>query len=163
MRRAVFLDRDGVLNRERGEHTWLLEHFEVLPGVPEVLKLLQDDGFLLIVITNQSGIGKGLYGHSDVERVHGYLRHMLADQGVQLTDVFHCPHHPDNGKCLCRKPGSLLIEKAIARYGIDPRSSFMIGDRDRDIDAARSVGVMGIKVESNEALLPIATNRILTG
>ncbi len=163
MRRAVFLDRDGVLNRERGEHTWELEQFEILPGVPEALRVLQEKGRALVVITNQSGIGSGLYGHDDVERVHGYLRRMLADHGVQLTDVYYCPHHPDNGKCLCRKPGSLLLEKAMARYGIDAGGSVMIGDRDRDVEAARSVGVRGIRVESNEPLLPLVLNRTILG
>ncbi|MBX2978799.1 MAG: HAD family hydrolase [Flavobacteriales bacterium] len=161
MRKGAFLDRDGVLNRERGQHTWSLPEFEVLPGVPQALRLLQDAGWVLVVITNQSGIGLGLYGHAEVEEVHGYLRRALADQGVQLSDVFYCPHHPSKGKCLCRKPGSLLLERAMAIHGIDAARSVMIGDRDRDVDAAAACGVRGIRVDSNEALLPVVGEHVL--
>jgi D-glycero-D-manno-heptose 1,7-bisphosphate phosphatase len=161
MRKAVFLDRDGVLNRERGMHTWTLEDFEILPDVPEALKRLQDAGWLLVVITNQSGIGLGLYGHAEVAALHGYLHAMLAEQGVQLTAVYYCPHHPTNGKCLCRKPGGLLMERAIARFGIDVRASAMIGDRERDMEAAAAVGVRGIRVEANTSLLPVVMNEVL--
>jgi D-glycero-D-manno-heptose 1,7-bisphosphate phosphatase len=160
-RKAIFLDRDGVLNRERGQHTWRMEDFEVLPGVPDALRALQDAGYLLVVITNQSGIGLGLYGHADVDRVHGYLHAVLANRGVSLTAIHYCPHHPSAGKCLCRKPGSLLLERAIARHDIDPRSSLMIGDRDRDMEAAAAVGVRGIKVEANAPLLPLVKNEVL--
>ena len=161
MRKAVFLDRDGVINRERGQHTWRLEDFEVLPDVPVALRALQEAGHALIVITNQSGIGSGLYGHADVDRAHRYLHDMLASHGVRLTDVLYCPHHPDNGKCLCRKPGSLLFERAIAKHRLDPGRSVMIGDRERDIIAAGMVGVRGILVEANQALLPVVMNEVL--
>jgi D-glycero-D-manno-heptose 1,7-bisphosphate phosphatase len=161
MRKAVFLDRDGVLNRERGVHTWTLEAFEVLPDVPAALKALQEDGRALVVITNQSGIGLGMYGHADVETLHGYLHGMLAEHGVSLTAVYYCPHHPSRGKCLCRKPGGLLLERAIARYRLDPENSVMIGDRTRDMEAASSVGVRGILVESNSNLLQVVLNEVL--
>ena len=87
MRKAVFLDRDGVLNRERGEHTWRLEDFEVLESVPETLAKLQEAGWLLIVVSNQSGIGLGLYGHAQVEVLHAYLHDRLAEKGVVLDAV----------------------------------------------------------------------------
>lgn len=161
MQKAVFLDRDGVLNRERGQHTWSLPEFEVLPGVPEALRLLQDAGWLLVVITNQSGIGLGLYGHAEVEEVHGYLRRALAEHGVRSMDVFYCPHHPSKGKCLCRKPGSLLLERAMAIHGIDSTRSVMIGDRERDAEAATACGVRAIRVVSNEALLPVVREHVL--
>lgn len=161
MRKAVFLDRDGVLNRERGMHTWTLEDFEVLPGVPEALKRLQDAGHALVVITNQSGIGLGLYGHAEVATLHRYLHAMLAEHGVRLTAILYCPHHPSKGRCLCRKPGSLLLEKAIARYGLDAARSVMIGDRDRDVEAATAAGVRGILVEANAPLLPVVLNEVL--
>ena len=154
-RMALFLDRDGVLNRERGEHTWRLPDFEVLPEVPAALRLAQDAGYLLVVITNQSGIGLGLYGHAEVAQLHGYLHDVLGNAGVQLTAVYYCPHHPSKGRCLCRKPGGLLLEKAMARYGIRPDGSLMIGDRERDTDAAGSVGVKGVRVEPNSSILPV--------
>ena len=161
MRRAVFLDRDGVINRERGEHTWRLEDFEILPDVATALLELQRAGFALVVVTNQSGIGLGLYGHADVERLHGYLHDMLSKHGVQLTAIYYCPHHPTGGHCLCRKPGSLLLERAIARYGMDPAGSVMIGDRERDLHAAEGAGVRGILVPANAPLLPVITEHVL--
>lgn len=161
MRSAVFLDRDGVLNRERGEHTWRLADFEVLPDVPEALRQAADAGNLLVVITNQSGIGLGLYGHAEVEEVHGYLRTMLAERGIQFADILYCPHHPSRGRCLCRKPGSLLLERAMARHGIDPARSVMIGDRDRDVEAAQGAGVRGVLVEHNSPLLPVIQEHVL--
>ena len=153
VRKAVFLDRDGVINRERGEHTWRLEDFEILPGVPEAIAALRQAGWLTIVISNQSGVGLGLYTLEDVERLHGYLHDRLRN--APLDAVYYCPHHPDQGRCLCRKPGSLLFERAMARFGIDPAASLMIGDRERDITAAASAGVRGVLVEANEPLLAV--------
>jgi len=161
MRRAVFLDRDGVINRERGEHTWRLEDFEVLPDVPDALLSLQEAGLAIVVITNQSGIGLGLYGHEDVARVHRYLHDVLSNHRVHLTDLYYCPHHPQGGACLCRKPGSLLLERAIARHGIDPAASVMIGDRERDLLAAGAAGVRGILVPPNAPLLPVIRDQVL--
>lgn len=158
---GAFLDRDGVINRERGEHTWRMEDFEVLPGVVEALSALGNAGYVLVVITNQSGIGLGLYGHGEVEEVHRYLHHMLLGHGIRLHDILYCPHHPSGGRCLCRKPGGLLLERAMARHGIDPLRSVMIGDRQRDLEAAASVGVRGIRVEANAPLLPVVMNQVL--
>lgn len=155
MKKAVFLDRDGVINRERGEYTWRLEDFEILPGVVEGLKTLQDKGYLLIVITNQAGIAKGLYAHADVDNAHGKLKDELNKAGVELTEIYYCPHHTDYGKCLCRKPGSLLVEKAIARFGVDAANSVFIGDKPRDIEAAENAGVKGVLVEANTNFVEI--------
>jgi D-glycero-D-manno-heptose 1,7-bisphosphate phosphatase len=149
---AVFLDRDGVINRERGEHTWLLEDFEVLPTVARSIEALNAAGKRVVVITNQSGIGLGLYGHAEVDVLHRYLHAHLAQQGAAIDAVYYCPHHPTNGKCLCRKPGSLLLERAIARFGIDVGASMMIGDRERDVHAAHAVGVRGVLVQPNTPL-----------
>ena len=150
--KAVFLDRDGVINRERGEHTWELDDFEVLPDVAETITELGRQGFLCIVISNQSGIGLGLYDHAQVEMLHRYLHDHLQQHGTRVDAIYYCPHHPTGGRCLCRKPGSLLMERAIARYDIDPAKSIMIGDRDRDVVAAEGVGVRGMKVEPNSSL-----------
>ncbi|MFN3876417.1 MAG: HAD-IIIA family hydrolase, partial [Flavobacteriales bacterium] len=106
LRPALFLDRDGVLNRERGEHTWRRADFEVLPGVPEALAWARDRGHALIVISNQSGIGLGLHGHGEVEALHAVLREAVAAAGARIDDILYCPHHPSRGRCLCRKPGS---------------------------------------------------------
>lgn len=154
-RAAVFLDRDGVINRERGEHTWRMAGFEVLPDVAAALKEMHAAGRLTIVVSNQSGIALGLYTKADVEALHTYLHHHLSQHGAVLDAVYYCPHHPTQGKCLCRKPGGLLLERAIARFGIDPARSVMIGDKPRDIEAAASVGVRGVQVEANTSLLQV--------
>jgi D-glycero-D-manno-heptose 1,7-bisphosphate phosphatase len=154
-RKAVFLDRDGVINRERGEYTFRVEDFEILPGVADGLKNAQRKGYLLIVITNQGGIAKGLYTHQDVEKVHVFLKNELDLEGVNLTDIFYSPHHHDYGKSLDRKPGSLLFEKAMAIYGIDPKQSVMIGDNDRDVVAAEKAGIKGIRIDSNTSIQQI--------
>ncbi len=161
MNKAVFLDRDGVLNAETGNYVSSIEEFTILPQVAEALKIWQDKGYLLIVITNQGGIARGLYTHRDLEEMHMLLQQHLNDAGVLLHEIYYCPHHPEyTGKCLCRKPGSLWVEKAIARFRIDPARSFFIGDRERDIQAAEAAGVMGILVESNRSLLEI--NHLIT-
>jgi D-glycero-D-manno-heptose 1,7-bisphosphate phosphatase len=161
--KAVFLDRDGVINRERGEHTWRPEDFEILPGVPEALHELKDHGWKLVVITNQSGIGLGLYEHDHVRVLHERLREVLMGKGVELDGVYYCPHHPRQGRCLCRKPGSLLFERAIAVHGIDPRRSVMIGDRERDIEAAKAAGIRGILVVPDGDLLQLVRTELLKG
>lgn len=153
MNKALFLDRDGILNREMGDYVTTVNDFEVLPTVPEALKIAAEAGFLLIVISNQGGVAKGLYTMKDVWAMHEMLQQQLRPLGVQLTEGYYCPHHPDHGRCLCRKPGSLMLEKAMARFDIDPAQSYMIGDRDRDMEAARKAGVRGILLPSNGDLL----------
>ncbi|HNK69685.1 MAG TPA: HAD family hydrolase [Flavobacteriales bacterium] len=158
-RRAVFLDRDGVVVRERGEHTWRVDDLEMLPTVAEAVKAVRAQGNLAVIITNQSGIALGLYTHADVERAHAWIGACLSEEGTQLDAVYYCPHHPSQGRCLCRKPGSLMLERAMARYGIDPGASVMIGDRDRDVEAATAVGVRGVLVEANSPLLDVLRTR----
>lgn len=150
MQKAIFLDRDGVLNFEHGDYVTKPEDFKVLDFVPVQLKRLQDDNFFLIVITNQGGIAKGLYTHAELSVMHKILIDELAKNDVKLTEIFYCQHHPEFSKCLCRKPGSIMIEKALAKYHIDPNLSFMIGDKERDIAAATAAGVKGLLINANE-------------
>lgn len=154
MNKAIFLDRDGVINRERG-FTYRLEDFEILPGLIDVLKEFRKRGYLIIVISNQSGIAKGLYKQSDVEILHDHLTKTLKKENLVFDEIYYCVHHPDVSKCICRKPDSLFVEKAIARFNIDPRLSFFIGDKDRDIEAAHKAGVKGLLIEANSPLSDI--------
>jgi len=154
-RKAIFLDRDGVINKERGDYTWLLEDFKINDGLIEALKIFQQKGFMLIVISNQSGIAKGIYSKEDVEYLHLHLLRVLKNRGVELEEIYYCPHHPEKGKCLCRKPDSLLLEKAIARFSLDAAKSYFIGDAQRDIEAGTKAGVKTIKVEPNSSLLNV--------
>lgn len=155
---ALFLDRDGVINRERGSHTWRIEDFQVLPDVAQAMNAVHAAGKSVIIVSNQSGIGLGLYGIEDVERLHAYLHAELAREGAYFDDVYYCPHHPEQGRCLCRKPGGLLFERALARHHIDADLSLMIGDRERDITAAATTGIRGVLVPANTALLPVLKN-----
>lgn len=150
IQKAIFLDRDGVLNFELGEYVTKPEDFKVLEFVAEQLKRLQNANYLLIVITNQGGIAKGLYSHSQLDVMHKILIDELAKTDVKITEIFYCQHHPDFSKCLCRKPESIMIEKALAKYHINPKLSFMIGDKQRDIDAATNAGVKGFLIDANE-------------
>ncbi len=153
LKKAIFLDRDGVINKERGEYTYKIKDFVLNVGVIEALQQFTEEKYLLIIITNQSGIAKGIYTHSDVKKLHEYMLELFRVKGINITAIYYCPHHPDIGKCLCRKPGSLLIEKTIARFNIDPKQSYFIGDKDRDIVAGKAAGVRGILIPANSPIL----------
>lgn len=150
--KALFLDRDGVINRERGEYTFKVNDFEILPSVAPTIKFAQELGYLVIVITNQGGIAKSLYTHADVAKVHQFMRDELDAKNASLTDILYSPHHQDYSKSLDRKPGSLMFEKAMAIYNIDPKKSFMIGDSERDIVASEAVGIHGFLIKSNDSI-----------
>jgi D-glycero-D-manno-heptose 1,7-bisphosphate phosphatase len=150
MNKAVFLDRDGIINVEIGDYIKCFEDFTLTPHLAEGLKFLQERGYLLIVITNQGGLAKNLYTVAELDKMHQYLVSEMATHNIKFTEIYYCPHHPDyNGKCLCRKPDSQLLEKAIARFNIDPAQSYFIGDKQRDVDAGEKVGVKGVLVEAN--------------
>ncbi len=155
MQKALFLDRDGVINRERGTYTYQKEDLELLPDVPKILKKAQKKGFLLIVISNQGGIAKGLYSEEELETLHEYLRELLDRYDVALTDIFYSPHHEVRSKSLTKKPSSLLLERAIAKYRIDPSLSYFIGDKESDILAGKRAGIRAIRIRSNTSLKQI--------
>jgi len=152
--KAIFLDRDGVINVERG-YTNRLEDFVILPDLIEVLKLFKQKGYLLIVVSNQSGIAKDLYTQQEVEVLHEYLAKELKKHNVVLDEIYYCVHHSDVSRCICRKPDSLFVEKALARFDIDPSISYFIGDKERDVEAGEKAGVKGILIEANISLKTI--------
>lgn len=141
--KCIFLDRDGVLNLERGDYTFALDDFEVLPGVAEALALLKKNGFLLIVITNQGGIAKGLYTKEDVLACH---RKLQKSCNSLIDAIYYAPSHPAHSESLSRKPDSLMLERAIAKFNIDPATSWLVGDSTRDLQAAEKAGVKAILV-----------------
>lgn len=150
MNKAVFLDRDGIINVEIGDYIKRFEDFTLVQQLGEGLQQLSNKGYLLIVITNQGGLAKNLYSETELDKMHQFLKSEMKKFNVEFTEIYYCPHHPDyNGKCLCRKPDSQMLEKAIARFNIDPSQSYFIGDKQRDVDAGEKVGVRGILVEAN--------------
>lgn len=141
MSKCVFLDRDGVINIDCVDYTYKVEEFKVIDGVIEALKLLKGNGYKLIVITNQSGIVKGIYGHQDVAKCHEYFDSL---SGNLIDAYYYSPYHEKHTASLTRKPGTLMFEKAIAKYKIDVSESWMIGDKERDLLPAKKLGIKTI-------------------
>ena len=160
LRPCLFLDRDGVINHDPADYTKNLSEFTILPTVMEALTLAKDAGFEVVLITNQGGLAKGLYTHEDVADIHAHLTRLCEENGTPILDIFYSPHHPSTGKSLSRKPGSLMVERACAKHQLDPSRSWMVGDKQRDLDAASPVGVRGVLIEPNARLLD-AVNFIL--
>lgn len=150
LRTAVFLDRDGTLNEERG-YVYRVEDWAWIPGAVEAIKGFNQLGFLVIVVTNQAGIARGYYGHEDVKRLHLHVQVSAASRGAIIDGLYYCPHHSKYGEdsdCNCRKPRPGLLYQAQEDYNIDLQTSFIIGDKASDIDAGTSVGATGILVET---------------
>ena len=155
MKKIVFFDRDGVINHEPGHYTSSVDEFVVNDGIGESVKLLKDSGYTVIIISNQGGIAKGLYSADDVLKMHKKLQDYLLEYNTEIDDFYFCPHHNDFGKCLCRKPGNLMFEKAIYLNNASPLESFMIGDSERDLHAAEKSGVKGFLITPNENILEL--------
>lgn len=144
---AAFLDRDGVINVDHG-YVSAWEQFEFLPGVPRAMRQLQDAGYRLIVVSNQSGIGRGLYTEADLNRLNEQISdHLKQTVGVDIAGFYHCPHHPTEARgvfltqCDCRKPAAGMIIRAVREHGIDVEASLLVGDKRSDIEAGRTAGV----------------------
>jgi histidinol-phosphate phosphatase family protein len=152
-KKAVFVDRDGTLNVNI-DYLGDPAGYRLYPGVAEGLRLLRENGFLIIVVTNQSGIGRGLFDESALELVHERMRSDLAKGGASIDALYFCPHTPEQ-KCGCRKPGTAMFERAIREHGIDPARSFVIGDMKLDVEAGKKIG-------ARTALVPEPRNRVKT-
>jgi D-glycero-D-manno-heptose 1,7-bisphosphate phosphatase len=157
--RAVFLDRDGVLTRERPDYVKNPNELEILPGVYEPLREIRKGGFQIVVVTNQSVIGRGLATHDDMARIHEKLLGELEKHDCHLDAIYYCPHLPED-RCDRRKPQPGMILKAVRDLGIDPEKSWMIGDKEMDVEAARNAGCTGIRVPTNGDGLAEAVHEI---
>jgi D-glycero-D-manno-heptose 1,7-bisphosphate phosphatase len=150
-KKCVFLDRDGVLNEDNINYTFLLSKFTILPGVLEALYNLKEAGYVLVVVTNQSGIAQRKYTQRQMELCHIFLQE--ACEHV-IDHIYFSPYHPSVTNSLLRKPETLMFEKAIAKFSIDVKKSWMVGDRGRDIIPARQLGIktiqIGNEIEANE-------------
>lgn len=147
MNKCIFLDRDGVLNRERGDYTYKIEDFELISGVEEALRQLKKNKFILIVITNQAGISRGRYNRQQMEACHEYLQDSC---GGIIDAIYYCPYHPSITSSIARKPDTLMFEKAIAKFNIDVSQSWMVGDKERDIIPANKLGIKTVLIDEKE-------------
>jgi len=151
MNKAIFLDRDGVINNDCDNYyVFRPEDIILNPGIPELLYNLKQRGYLLIVISNQGGISKGIYTREDVEKTNARIEQLLAEHRIKFDEIYYCTHYHETENCICRKPGTLMIEKAISRFNIDTQVSYFIGDRDTDMEAGRNSGLKTIKVTANQ-------------
>jgi len=141
MNKAAFIDRDGVINEDR-EFVYRSADFHFIPGSIEALRALRAAGYRLVVITNQSGIGRGLFSEADYCRLEAHMRACLEQAGVVLDAIEYCPHAPE-AQCECRKPRPGMLLSAIRKLDIEPSRSVLIGDRAADIEAGRAAGVGG--------------------
>lgn len=139
MNKAIFLDRDGTINVDKG-YVYKYEDFEYTEGAVEALKLFKENGYLLIIVTNQSGIARGYYSEEQFLTLHDKINDNLKEQGIVIDDVYYCPHLEG---CKCRKPQTYLFRKAAIDYDIDWEQSYAIGDRMRDLQICQEENVKG--------------------
>jgi D-glycero-D-manno-heptose 1,7-bisphosphate phosphatase len=150
-RPAIFLDRDETLIHDPG-FIHDPAQARLMPGVATGLKALAAAGWPLVVVSNQSGIARGLHGPEDFEKVMARARELLAPHGVAILAAYYCPHHPEvSGACECRKPGTLLYRRAASEHGLDLAGSWYLGDRWRDVAPALALGGRGLLVRGGEA------------
>lgn len=148
MHKAVFLDRDGLINRQAPEHDYIKSwaDFRFLPGVSEAVRRLNEAGYLVLVVTNQRGVARGIMTMEAVNEIHETMCRELAKAGAHIHKVFVCPH--ESGTCTCRKPDIGLFLQAEREFEIDKRKSWMVGDSDSDVEAGRKYGIRTIKTHS---------------
>ena len=153
-RPAAFLDRDGVLNVDHG-YAFRPDQLQWIAGAPQAVRMLNEAGFTVIVVTNQSGIARGLYDEAAMHQFHAHMQDALRAQGAHIDAFYFCPHHPDGTikalavRCDCRKPGTGMFEQAASEWPIDLARSFMIGDKDSDMAAAAAFNIPGIRFDAN--------------
>ena len=141
MQKALFLDRDGVVNVEKN-YLFKKEDFEFIDGIFELCRYYLKNGYLIFIVTNQSGIDRGYYSEEDFISLSKWMLAEFQTHGITITKVYHCPHHPDySGLCECRKPNPKMLLDAKHDYDIDMKNSLLIGDKERDIEAALNAGV----------------------
>lgn len=159
--KAVILDRDGTLNFDPG-YISEIQNFKLFPETIPAHKKLFENGFLLIIITNQSGIGRGYFNRSNVKKLHSHLEKVLAENGTFLAKIFLCPHRPEDN-CPCRKPNALLFEKAVREFRLDEKKCYSIGDKETDIEASKKVNIKGFLLGRDSKNILEAAEKIVNG
>ncbi len=139
MNKIIFLDRDGVINQEVG-YLYKIKDFVFIDGAFEACRYFHTTGFKIIIITNQSGIAKGYYNTNDFDKLNAWMLAEFKKHDVDILDIFYCPHDPEDN-CQCRKPKPRMLVKAQKKYNIDMQKSWMIGDKEADVQAANSADI----------------------
>lgn len=146
---VAFLDRDGVLNVD-SSYVHRPDELEWIDDAPAAVRLLNEAGFVVVVVTNQSGVARGIYDEAAVRRLHEHMQRVLAERGARIDAFYYCPHHPDGKvaqyalRCNCRKPGTGMLDQAAKDWPVDRARSFLIGDKDVDMQAADTFGIKGV-------------------
>jgi len=141
MNKALFLDRDGVINIEK-EYLYKIEDFEFIEGVFDTCKYFQDKGYLLIIITNQAGIARGKYTENDFDRLNQWMIQQFTHSEILISQAYHCSHHPEyTGSCDCRKPNPGMLIQAQKKFNLDLSQCILVGDKEGDIQAGLNAGI----------------------
>jgi len=141
MKKALFLDRDGVINVEK-DYLYKIEDFEFIDGIFELCRYYKNLGYLIVVVTNQSGIARGYYSENDFKTLTSWMLERFLDENIEIAKVYFCPHHPDiSGVCECRKPNSGMLYEAEKDFNLDLKNSVLVGDKERDIEAGLGAGL----------------------
>jgi len=165
MNKALFLDRDGVINKEKN-YLYKIEDFEFINGVFETFKYFQDKDYILIIITNQAGIARGKYTEEDFDILTEWMIKEFKKENINISKVYHCPHHPDfSGECKCRKPNIGMLMEAQKDFDIDMKNSILVGDKNSDIEAGINATIVnnylittGHKIEENKFMVDVLSN-----
>lgn len=148
MNKAAFFDRDGTINVEVN-YLHKVEDFRFVNGIPMLIKKYNEEGYKVIVVTNQAGIARGYYTEEDMHKLHKYINEQLALYGAHIDAFYFCPHHPDfTGVCNCRKPKTGMIEQAIADFDIDVKQSILYGDKSWDLEAGEKCGIKSYYIKT---------------
>lgn len=164
MNRAVFLDRDGVITQEPPHYAHRVEDLEFISRSPEAIRLLNKNNFMVIVVSNQSGIARGYYQEEDTIAFNQAMEKRLSDIGAHIDAIYYCPHHPEAKiekyriDCDCRKPNNGMLKKAKRNMNVDLKQSFVVGDRWSDIEAGRSVNCKTILVKTGHGIQSLESN-----
>lgn len=151
---AVFLDRDGVINYNRGDYVKNIKEFKIIPNVPRAIRLLNLANIKTVIVTNQSAINRGLLSIKVLDKIHSFLKDELQKYDAKVDAIYFCPHKPEDN-CDCRKPKSGMILQASKDLGINCSNSLLIGDGESDMLAAKNVGMESILIQTNGDLLEI--------
>lgn len=155
----IILDRDGVINEDSDEFIKTPDEWLPIPGSLAAIAQLNRAGHLVTIATNQSGIGRGLYTAQDLEQIHAKMHQALAQEGGHIDGIYYCPHHPDQG-CACRKPKPGLLLQIAKDYEYDLSQALLIGDAQRDIQAAQAVDCPAILVKTGKGIKTLGSNKL---